>query len=102
MVLHGYIRTLSKKNGLRQHPFFIAQVIVGKCHLHLSNSFWHQGSPQNFSLIFFKFYLFILRERERMGRGGAEKGRERIPSRFRADSAEPAMGLELTNREIVT
>ena len=48
------------------------------------------------------FYLFILRERVcKLGRG-RERERERIPSRLRAVSAEPSMGLELTNHEIVT
>ena len=31
-----------------------------------------------------------------------ERGRERIPSRFHAVSAEPNVGLKLTNREIMT
>ena len=34
--------------------------------------------------------------------GGAERGRERIPSRLHAVSAEPDVGLKLTNREITT
>ena len=33
---------------------------------------------------------------------GAEKERERIPSRLRALSTEPNVGLELTNCEIMT
>ena len=33
---------------------------------------------------------------------GRERGRERIPSRVWAVSAEPDAGLELTNREIMT
>ena len=37
-------------------------------------------------------------EREREGEGGAE----RIPSRLRIVSTEPNVGLELTNREIMT
>ena len=52
-------------------------------------------------------YLF-LRERERereresdWGRG-RETGRQRIPSRLCAASAEPNAGLELTNQEIMT
>ena len=32
----------------------------------------------------------------------AERERERIPSRIRAVSTEPNVGLELTNREIMT
>ena len=37
-----------------------------------------------------------------MSRRGAERRRERIPSRLQAKSAEPDMGLELTNHEIMT
>ena len=59
---------------------------------------------------FFNVYLFILRERERecVSRGGAEREgerereRERIPSRLCADSAEPDVGLKITNHEILT
>ena len=50
----------------------------------------------------FFFFKFILRgrERETMSREGAE--RERILSRLHTISTEPNMGLELTDREIVT
>ena len=53
---------------------------------------------------FFKFYSFILREREkeREREHKKETGRDRIPSRFRAVSAEPDMGLDLTNCQIMT
>ena len=37
-----------------------------------------------------------------MREGQRERGRERIPSRLSAVSAEPDAGLELTDREIVT
>ena len=37
-----------------------------------------------------------------MSREGAERGRERIPSRLFAISAEPAVGLDLMNHEIGT
>ena len=37
-----------------------------------------------------------------MSRGGAERGRKRIPSRLRAVSTEPYVGLELRKREIMT
>ena len=51
-----------------------------------------------------------MRKREREGvhtharasGGGAERGRERIPGRLRTVSAEPDVGLELTNHEIMT
>ena len=50
------------------------------------------------------------RERERKStsqaacasRGGAEKDRDRIPSRIHTVNAEPDVGLELTNGEIMT
>ena len=46
-------------------------------------------------------YLFLT-EREHKQRRDRERGRVRIPSRFRAVSREPDTGLEPTNREIVT
>ena len=53
----------------------------------------------------FKFFLnFIYFEREtesRKGRG-RERGRGRISSRLCAVSAEPDIGLELANHEIMT
>ena len=57
-----------------------------------------------FSNRFFKFiYLFWEREREREhSRDRKRGGRDRIPSRLRAVSPEPDVGLELTNLEIVT
>ena len=33
---------------------------------------------------------------------GKESGRQRIPDRLRTVSAEPAVGLQLTNDEIMT
>ena len=41
-------------------------------------------------------------EREKVGDGPREKGRERIPSRFCAVSIEPNSGLDLMNHEIMT
>ena len=50
--------------------------------------------------------LFVFerkRERERTSRGEAEReGKERTLSRLPSVSTEPHVGLELTNREIVT
>ena len=43
-----------------------------------------------------------MRDREQVSRGGAERGEERIPSRLHAMSADPNVGLELTNLEIMT
>ena len=66
--------------------------------------FTHQLKP-----IFLKKCLFIYFEGEResvceQGRGGTERerGRERIPSRLHTISAEPDVGLDLTNCEIMT
>ena len=39
--------------------------------------------------------------KQEQGRG-RDRGRERIPSRLHAVSAEPDAGLELTNHEIMT
>ena len=52
---------------------------------------------------FFKF-IYSEKERERVStsRGGPERRRDRIPSRLRTISAEPDVGLELTNCEITT
>ena len=49
-------------------------------------------------------FIYFEREtkRERMSRGEAETEGERIPSRLCDDSAEADVGLELTNREIMT
>ena len=41
------------------------------------------------------------RERERESRGGAERGRERIPSRLQAVTAELDAGLEPTNLKMM-
>ena len=53
------------------------------------------GCLAAFIIIFFKFIYL-----ERESGGGAERERERIPSRLRAVSAEPDAGRELTHREI--
>ena len=55
-------------------------------------------------IFFFKFIFERERERvcARVGEGPRERGRERIPSRLWAVSAEPDAGLKLTNREIMT
>ena len=45
--------------------------------------------------------LFFLRLRENISRGGVERVGERIPSIYML-SAEPDVGLDLTNCEIVT
>ena len=44
-------------------------------------------------------FIYFEKEGENTSRGGAERGRERVPSRLCAVSAEPDVGLELTNRE---
>ena len=48
-----------------------------------------------------KVYFEREREGERSHEGGAEGGRDRIPSRLLTARAEPNLGLELTNREIM-
>ena len=40
-------------------------------------------------------------DREKVG-GGAERGRQQIPNRLHAVSAEPDVGLDLTNCKIMT
>ena len=56
---------------------------------------------------FFNVYLF-LRERERVGalarakEWQRERERRRIPNRLHTVSAEPNLGLKLTNHEIMT
>ena len=51
-------------------------------------------------------FIYVERESERgrkkVSRGGAERGRERIPSRLHAVSAEPDLGLEPMNCESMT
>ena len=46
--------------------------------------------------------IFLAIEQECEWGRGRERGRERIPSRLRAVRAEPDVGLELKNREIMT
>ena len=68
------------------------------CHL---GQYWRE---RLFYLIFLNVYL-VLRERERAytSRGGTERERETEGlSRLHAVSTEPNMGLEPTNREIMT
>ena len=58
--------------------------------------------PGNKIVVVIVLSLFILRERKSAGGKGAERRRDRIPSRLRAVSAEPDAGLEPVNREIMT
>ena len=48
--------------------------------------------------------MFIYVERESLHKqeGGRERRRERIPSRLRAVSTEPNVGLDLMNREVMS
>ena len=82
-----------------------------------SEHFWPLPHATSFSRSIFAFYIyffkFIYFERRResthehvpVSGGRAEReeeregGRERIPSRLRADSMEPNMGLEPRNRD---
>ena len=50
----------------------------------------------------FFFFLSLVFERERAVEGQRERERERIPSRLCTVSAESGVGLELTDREIMT
>ena len=45
--------------------------------------------------------MYFERERQSTQAGEKQGQKERIPSRFRTVSAEPDMGLELTNHEIM-
>ena len=48
------------------------------------------------------YLLLRERESEREQGRGRERRRERIPSRLRAVSTEPDVGLERTNHDVVT
>ena len=52
-------------------------------------------------ILFFKVYLFILRETEtvQVGEGQREMERERIPNRLRTASTEPNAGLETVKQQ---
>ena len=53
-------------------------------------------------LLFFLMFIYFEEDVCRgTRRGGAERERTRIPSRFRAVGTEPDVGLELTNCEIM-
>ena len=54
------------------------------------------------SLKKFFFSLFFEREREREQGRGRERGKARILSRLHTVSAEPDLGLEIMNHEIMT
>ena len=56
-----------------------------------------------YGFVFFLKFIFIYFERAIKSQPGRGRGgRDRIPGRLHAVSAEPHAGLELTNREIVT
>ena len=57
------------------------------------------GNQQSVVSLFFKVSLFILRERQSVN---GEGQRERTLNRVYVLSAEPDMGLEPVNREMVT
>ena len=52
----------------------------------------------NFFFFFLVLFIYFKRDREQVG----QRQRERVLSRPRTMSAEPAAGLELTNQEIMT
>ena len=49
-----------------------------------------------------KMCIYFERDRAPAGTGQIKREKGRIPSRLTAASAEPNLGLELTNREIMT
>ena len=79
--------TLAKMLSIVKHPILVSALLFK-------------------SIVFFlSLFMYFESKRERVWAhtwGGAERGRDRIPSRLFAISAEPEVGLELTNREIVT
>ena len=58
----------------------------------------HHCTSSLLLLLLLMFIFLFLRERER----SRERGRQRIPSRLCTVSPELAVGLELTNREVMT
>ena len=54
------------------------------------------------AFLFFKVYLFILRETKRVREEQRERERERILSKLRTVSTEPDAGLNDTNSGIIT
>ena len=71
-------------------------------------SHWRFGAVGTCDLVFYLlfcgfFNIYFEKERERAQAGVCrERGRQRSQSRLRAVSAEPYVGLELTNRDIMT
>ena len=118
----GFLWGLSEIISLKSITKFLARNkgLKDRCH------YYHSALPcilflWKAFLFFFSFnvYLFILRERVRKGEGqrerervkekrggGGERQRERerqsIQSRLCTDSREPDVGLEPTNRKIMT
>ena len=63
----------------------------------------HIYKSEKYIFFFFLDFIYLfLREREREQGRGRERGRERISSRLHARSADPNVGLEPTNHEIMT
>ena len=65
----------------------------------------HQRHHTGFSLLFLKHLFIFERERESMSGGGAQREGDtesEAVSRLRAVSTEPHVGLDLTDREIMT
>ena len=75
--------------SLRRHDITVPIFYWSKQLPHSTYSFIH-------SFIHLFKFIYFQRERERMSEGGAKggRGRERIPSRFRAASIEPDAGLK--------
>ena len=74
-----------------------------------AKKFWYKTGQREYNLLDYKVHLFILRERERererkneQREGQRERGKERILSRLQAVRAESGVGLDPTNRKIMT
>ena len=86
---------------------FTLQSVVGRLSRHFA-----MERQAHFVFIYFYCLFYFERHRESMNKGVVERKRggererererERIPSRLHIVSSEPDMGLDLTNREIMT
>ena len=59
-------------------------------------------SHDHIQFFFLNVFMYFEREREKVQAGERQRERERVPSRLLTVSTEPDMGLQFTNREIMT